>query len=147
MHVHNNVQSPESVRVTLACRKNLSKTRAIMQSFLPRRAYRGSGTHLLSRLLVAGTVGVLVACGTDDPAGPDDSTGTENTPDASLLDLPGDGLEKTPDFDVNGPRELFERPDLGDALGAGSPRPARPPLSDAAPPDAGDDASDANGPI
>lgn len=116
-----------------------------MQSFLPRRAYRGSGPHLLCRLFVAGTLTVLVACGEDDPAPPDDSAATENAPDASLRDLPGDGLEATPAWNVNEPRG--QRPELIDALGSRDPRPSRPPLPDAAPPDAGDDASDANGPI
>lgn len=115
-----------------------------MQSFLPRSPYRASGPHLLYRLLVAGTVGVLVACGTDDPA-PDNATGADDTPDASLRDLPGDGLETTPASDIRRPRQ--KRPELIDALGSRDAGPTPPPQSDAAPPDAGYDASDANGPI
>lgn len=88
---------------------------------------------------------VLVACGEDEPATPGDSTAAENTPDASVRDLPGDGLAATPDSNVNLPRR--QRPELLDALGSRDPRPSRPSLPDAAPPDAGDDASDANGPI
>ena len=117
-----------------------------MQSFLPGRVYRGSRTHLVLGLFIAGTVGVLVACGTDDPA-PDNATAAENTPDASLRDLPGDGLETTPDFDVTGPRAPSDRPELIEAIGGQYPRPDRPPQPDASPPDAGEDASDASGPI
>src|SRR5688572_25979397 len=109
-----------------------------MQSFLPRRAYRGSGPHPLFRLFVVGTIAVSVACGTDEPA-PNQATATENTPDASLRDLPGDGLESTPDLDVNGTRGLARRPELNEALGSRDPS-TRPPSPDAAPPDAGEDA-------
>jgi hypothetical protein len=135
---------PSSARLSLAWRKNLSKTRAIMQSFLPRSAYRGSGPHLLFRLFLAGNLGVLVACGADDPT-PNDAAAGAPPPDASVRDLPGDGLETTPD-DLSAPRGLVERPELRDVIGSRDPLP-RPPSPDAAPPDAGEDASDANGSI
>ena len=54
----------------------------------------------------------------DDETAPADQTGSAggvNTPDASVRELPGDGLEGTPDFDQNttqrepvGPNELVE---------------------------------------
>lgn len=47
----------------------------------------------------------MTACGKDDDKNPAQPTGVANgadVPDASVRDLPGDGLEPTPDFDIDG---------------------------------------------
>jgi len=111
-------------RVTdnLAWRKNLSKTRAVMKISAPSRTRRGFGRGANKRLFctaIAFAACFSLACSDDDPA---EQTGiggsTGSTPDASVRDLPGDGLEATPDFDTDtrqrnpiGPRRLVETVD------------------------------------
>src|SRR4051812_15535876 len=106
-----------------------------------RSVRRNAGRNAGWGFLLAGTVGVLVSCGSDDSAqtGAGGSTGQ---PVASSADagrpLPGEGFEPTPDFDITNPqREVPSRQDLvagistlyGNAGAGGSPAGA---------PDAGD---------
>jgi hypothetical protein len=74
-----------------------------------------------SAWLVCACVAFSAACGDDDPA-PESVGGSGGTsatePDASVRDLPGDGLETTPDFDTDtrqrnpiGPQGLGESVD------------------------------------
>jgi len=89
---------------------------------------------------------VLPACGDDDsPAEPTGVGGAADAPDASVRDLPGDGLEPTPDFDIDdrqrdpiGPGEVTEGidelqngPRASRDAGADSPSEAGSPVSDA----------------
>jgi hypothetical protein len=72
----------------------------------------------LARPFLSALVGVSLACfsmacGDDGPAAQTGVGGSLNVPDASVRDLPGDGLEPTPDFDTDnrqrnpiGPEEL-----------------------------------------
>ena len=61
----------------------------------------------------------LTACGKDDAKAPAEPTGSAvDTPDASVRDLPGDGLEPTPESDIDarqltpsGPGQLNESVD------------------------------------
>jgi len=72
-------------------------------------------------MLIAAALACFALACSDDETEPPDQTGSAggvNTPDASVRDLPGDGLERTPDFDTNttqrepiGPQELGEQID------------------------------------
>lgn len=142
----------------LAWRKNLSKTRAVMKISAPSRTGSGLGpsadprlcrsanaarrlgrsanrplrgsaqTRLFSAAIALGAC-LALACGDDDPAeqtGIGGSGGAEL--DASVRDLPGDGLEPTPDFDTEsrqrypiGPQRLVETVDeIRDEIDRGS---------------------------
>ena len=93
----------------------------------------------------------LAACSNDEdsPAEPTGLGDTADVPDASVRDLPGDGLEPTPDFDIEtrqrdpiGPERISEGIDAlqngaGGTAGDGSP--------DAAAPSGATDAGTANG--
>jgi hypothetical protein len=121
-------------RVTdnLAWRKNLSKTRAVMKISAPSRTRPVFGRSANNRLFCAAiAVGACfaLACSDDDPAEPTGiggSTGSGGL-DASVRDLPGDGRETTPDFDIEsrqrtpiGPQRLVENiDDIRDDLGLG----------------------------
>jgi hypothetical protein len=93
----------------------------------------------------------MAACSNDEdsPAEPTGLGDTADVPDASVRDLPGDGLEPTPDFDIEarqrdpiGPERISEGIDAlqngaGGTAGDGSP--------DAAAPSGATDAGTANG--
>jgi|SRR3954466_3606067 hypothetical protein len=74
-----------------------------------------------SAWLVFACVALSMACSDDDPAPESASAAggsSVNAPDASVRDLPGDGLETTPDFDTDsrqrdpiGPQGLGESVD------------------------------------
>jgi len=67
----------------------------------PRSSLRNAGHRAGLSFLLAGTLGVLVACGSDDPARPTGAGGTSSTGQAdSGPPLRGEGLENTPDFDI-----------------------------------------------
>jgi hypothetical protein len=104
----------------LACCDQLSKTRDVMSIFLQtrpcavraRQAFgRGAGSLFLAVVACA-----ALACSEDsDPADQTGTAGGVNVPDASVRELPGDGLEPTPDFDTDtrqrepiGPEQLVE---------------------------------------
>ena len=129
--------------LALAWRRDLSKTRAIMQSFSPRRDRLRSGPSTRVRLLTPWILAVLVSCSADaDPPSPIGAAGARNDPEAPVRDLPGDGVVPTPDFDINDRQVIPNRPDritdaLDDPRDASTP-PGLPPTPDAAPPDAGD---------
>ena len=130
-----------------------------MQSYLPRRRRPSPGPSASARLFLVGIVGVFIACTSDDPPpGTAGQGGDQNVPNGEVRDLPGDGLQPTPDFDTDDrqavrvpPSRIIARvDDLRDDLSS-TPGPDRGPL-DAAPPvedglDAGggDSASDADG--
>ena len=71
--------------------------------------------RLLSACIV-GSACLALACGDDDPAPQTAGGGSGSVPlDASVRELPGDGLEPTPDFDLEsrqrnpiGPERLNE---------------------------------------
>ncbi len=118
-----------------------------MQSPLPRRL-GCSGPSPKNRLLLLTIVAVLAACSEDDPAQPIGAAGRRNIPDASVRDLPGDGLESTPESDTNGRQPIGARPgNIMDAVDSRNGVPGRDastlPDADAAA-DAGD-ASTADG--
>lgn len=86
-----------------------------------------------------------MACSDDDPAPQTGIGGSLNVPDASVRDLPGDGLERTPESDTDnrqrnpiGPEELVRTIDeiQNNLPGASGQNPN---ASDASP-DAGADA-------
>jgi hypothetical protein len=91
-----------------------------MLNFLSARSASSFGRGA-SAWLVAACVALSLACGDDDPASESVSTGGSSSvsvPDASVRDLPGDGLETTPDFDTDtrqrnpiGPQGLGESVD------------------------------------
>ena len=125
-----------------------------MSSFSPTRSRSPLGCRIARSITGrAASVGlilaftVLPAC-TDDatPAEPSGVGGGADAPDASVRDLPGDGLEPTPDFDIDdrqrnpiGPQEVTEAIDelqngpraSRDAGAADSPSEAGSPVSDA----------------
>lgn len=140
----------------LACRENLSKSGGVMHdcsrgsSF--RSIRRNAGHDIGHRagwgFLLAGTVGVLLACGSDDSAPQTGAGGSRGQPVASSADagrpLPGEGLEPTPDFDITNPqREVPSRQQLVDGIstlyGSGGSG-GTPSASDAGAGDAGNDA-------
>jgi hypothetical protein len=107
-----------------------------------------------SRRRAAALVLAVVACAglacSDDETDPADETGAAggvNTPDASVVRLPGEGFEPTPDFDTDtrqrepiGPQELVETIDqirngIGGSGGSGPGAPDAAPPTD--PSDAG----------
>ena len=125
-----------------------------MSSFSPTRSRPSLGCRIARSvagpatsvgLLLAFTV--LPACGDDDsPAEPTGVAGPVDAPDASVRDLPGDGLETTPDFDIDdrqrnpiGPGGVTQGIDelqngprgSRDAGGEDSPSEAGSPVSDA----------------
>lgn len=126
-----------------------------MSSFSPTRPRPPLGCRIARRIAGrAASVGLvlafttLVACSDDDdaPAQPTGVGGAADAPDASVRDLPGDGLEPTPDFDIDdrqrnpiGPGQLTERIDeiqngprtSRDAGPANSPADTGSPASDA----------------
>jgi hypothetical protein len=144
-------------RVTdnLAWRKNLSKTRAVMKISAPTRTHchlergrpnprlghsargrpnprLGFGQRANNRLFCAAiAVGACfaLACGDDDPAEPTGIGGSSSSGelDASVRDLPGDGRETTPEFDIEsrqrtpiGPQRIVENIDeIRDDFGLG----------------------------
>jgi hypothetical protein len=82
---------------------------------------RSSLGRSASAWLVGACVALSTACSDDDPA-PESVGGSggigASLPDASVRDLPGDGLERTPDFDTDtrqrnpiGPQGLGENLD------------------------------------
>jgi hypothetical protein len=87
------------------------------------------GRPFLSVVLGVSLACFSMACGDDGPAAQTGIGGSLNAPDASVRDLPGDGLERTPDFDTDnrqrnpiGPEELVRTIDeiqnnLGGASG------------------------------
>jgi hypothetical protein len=94
-----------------------------MKISAPSRTRPGLGRGANKRLFctaIAVAACFSLACSDDDPAeqtGLGGSTGNAE-PDASARDLPGDGLEATPDFDTDarqrnpiGPRRLVETVD------------------------------------
>jgi hypothetical protein len=98
---------------------------------------------------LAGTVSVLVGCGSDDSAPQTGSGGSRGQPVASSADagraLPGEGLEPTPDFDITNPqREVPSREQLVDGIstlyGNGGAAGGTPSATDAGAGDAGSDA-------
>ena len=108
-------------RVALACAENLSKSGAVMHDRLrgslsvlagaARTPSYGAGRGAGSGFLWAGMVGVLIACGSDDSA-PRTSTGgsgggsnVTGSADAGRQQLPGEGYEATPDFDITDPQK------------------------------------------
>lgn len=111
---------PVPITDALAQRKNLSKTRAVMMMQAPSRLHpilgRGARVRLLSGLIAACTC-VAAGCGDDDPAPQTGIGGSAGSApiDASVRDLPGDGIEPTPEFDIEvrqrrppGPQRLNE---------------------------------------
>jgi hypothetical protein len=153
----------------LAWRKNLSKTRAVMKISAPSRIPGlGQGANRRLRRRAAGRLrgcarprlfsavialgGCLaLGCGDDDPAAQTGVGGSSGSPppDASVLALPGDGREPTPDFDTEsrqrtpiGPQRLVEsvdeiRDDIERAMGGGSEAPDAAPSTPADPADGG----------
>jgi len=115
-----------------------------MYDSLTRSSLRNAGHRTGLSFLLAGTLGVLVACGSDDPArqtGAGGGTGSTGQADSGPA-LRGEGFENTPDFDITDrqvpvpPREqlLDSLTALGQAGSGGSlPTPV----------DAGADANDA----
>jgi hypothetical protein len=113
-------RSSAPVPLELAWRKNLGKTRAVMMilSSTCRRPFFGQGAS--ARLYLAAILGSVMAClsvgcNDDEPAGETGVGGNTSIPDASVRDLPGNGLEPTPDFDTDsrqrepiGPQGLVE---------------------------------------
>ena len=106
----------------------------------PHRLGRCAG----SRLILAVLACAALACTDDEePADQTGAAGGVNTPDASVRDLPGDGLERTPDFDTNteqrepiGPEKLVEgieriRNGIPDRSGAGTDAGATAPVDEA----------------
>jgi hypothetical protein len=72
-----------------------------MYDSLSRSSLRNSGHRAALSFLLAGTLGVLVACGSDDPARQTGTGGTGSTGQADAgPPLRGEGLESTPDFDI-----------------------------------------------
>ena len=130
-----------------------------MQSYLPRRRRPGPGPGASARLFLVGIVGVFVACTSDDPApGTAAQGGSENVPNAEVRDLPGDGLQRTPDFDTDDRQAVRVPPsriidqvdDLRDYLSStpgpdSPPRDAAPPVDDVLDAGGGDSAADADG--
>jgi hypothetical protein len=114
----------EPVADDLACSEQLSKTRDVMSIFLMARPIIGGGVdggrvfgRGASSLLLAVVACAALACSDDetDPADQTGAAGGVSTPDAAVRDLPGDGLERTPDFDTNtsqrepiGPQDLVK---------------------------------------
>ena len=86
----------------------------------PRSSLRNAGHRAGLSFLLAGTLGVLVACGSDDPARPTGAGGTSSTGQAdSGPPLRGEGLESTPDFDItNRQVPVPPREQLRDSLAA-----------------------------
>lgn len=116
-----------------------------------RAAGRATSAWLISVLIG----GCLAACGDDEPAPQTAVDDSLQTPDASVRELPGDGLEPTPDFDVEvrqrtpvGPRRLVEtvgrfRDELDTPRSPADPEDAgAPPAEDGS--DAGTSASETN---
>jgi hypothetical protein len=78
------------------------------------------GRSASARLFLAGILGAAIACLSlgckdDEPAEETGLGGSTNIPDASVRDLPGNGLEPTPEFDTDsrqrepiGPQDLVE---------------------------------------
>ena len=123
-----------------------------MSSFSPTRSRPPLGCRFACRIAGrAASVGLILAfttlpaCSSDDdgPAQPTGVGGAADAPDASVRDLPGDGLEPTPDFDIDdrqrnpiGPQEVAEAIDeiqngSRDAGSVDSPSEAGSPVSDA----------------
>jgi hypothetical protein len=132
-----------STSPALACRKNLGKTRATMLF----SRFRHSGLSAKIRPLLAGMLGVLsVACSDDEAPSPAGNGGGGNTPENTGGALRGDGLDSTPESDLD--RRTLRPPsdrDINDALddllglggGAGGPgEPADAAAPDGAAPDA-----------
>lgn len=103
-----------------------------MKISAPSRTRPGFGQRANNRLFCAAiAVGACfaLACGDDDPAEPTGIGGSTSGGelDASVRDLPGDGREATPDFDIEsrqrnpiGPQRLVENIDeIRDDLGLG----------------------------
>lgn len=81
----------------------------------PRTGWLRTSSALIAAVLAC----FALACSDDetDPAEQTGSAGGVNTPDASVRDLPGDGLEGTPDFDRNTTqREPIGPNALGEAI-------------------------------
>jgi len=67
----------------------------------PRSSSKNAGHRAGLGFLLAGTLGVLVACGSDDPAPQTGAGGSDSTGQADAgPPLRGEGLESTPDFDI-----------------------------------------------
>lgn len=119
----------QRLTLDLACRKDLSNARAVMliPSQSRARLVSGQGVDALAsgrrakvRFERAALVSLSLAffsgaCSDDDPAPQTGIGDTMNVPDASVRDLPGEGLEPTPEFDTDGrqrepvgPEELVE---------------------------------------
>ncbi len=91
-----------------------------MKIFSPTRMRSSFGRRASARLFLAGIVGsalacLSVGCSDDEPAEETGLGGSANIPDASVRDLPGDGLQPTPDSDTEsrqrepiGPQDLVE---------------------------------------
>ncbi len=109
-----------SSALDLACRKNLGKTRAVMINLSPTLQRPSFGRSASARFLLAGILGSAIACLSfgckdDEPAAETGLGGSTSIPDASVRDLPGNGLEPTPEFDIEsrqrepiGPQDLVE---------------------------------------
>ena len=127
-HLRERRQPARAVRappgtLELACRKNLGKTRAVMKIFSPTRMRPSFGRGASARLFLSGmlcsTLACLsIGCSDDEPAEETGIGGGTSIPDASVRDLPGEGLEPTPDFDTDsrqrepiGPQEIVENID------------------------------------
>jgi hypothetical protein len=99
------------------------------------------GRSASARLIFAAVAITALACGDDDPAPETGAGGALNVPDASVRDLPGDGLETTPESDIDsrqrdpiGPVQLGENiDDIRNDIGTS---PDGNPYADAAAPDA-----------
>ena len=119
-----------------------------MYDSLPRSSLRSAGHSAGLSFLLAGTLWVLVACGSDDPARPTGAGGSGSTAQAdSGPPLRGEGFENTPDFDITDRQvPVPPREQLRDSLaaigqaGSGGSLPAQADAGDA-------DAAAPNGPL
>ena len=114
------------------------------------RAQRWLGHCAGSRLILAVFACAALACSDDEsPAEQTGAAGGGDTPDASARQLPGDGRERTPDFDTDtrqrepiGPEELVDTIEgIRDGIGRG--RIPGVEIEDSGPPAAPVDDSDA----
>lgn len=122
-----------------------------MKILSPTRLRPSFGRGASARLLFAGIVGsalacLSVGCSDDEPAEETGIGGSANLPDASVRDLPGDGVQPTPDFDTEsrqrepiGPQDLVENieEEIRGGRGTGSSPAASDAGRDAAAADAG----------
>jgi hypothetical protein len=133
-----------------------------MSIFFPTRTTSPLGRRIARRIagrtasvgLFCALVTSLGACKDDDDSAPAEPTavaGASDRPDASVRELPGDGREPTPEFDIEarqrdpiGPEQLVET--IGDLVeDAGIGRDGYTPPAPVAPGDADPDAGAVNG--